>query len=539
MQRALATQRDLSNFYRLGVFAALMLTEVFACSFAFSFQTALPGWVNPITYAKVAVQAGIVASAVMVLGAWPARATVAQAWASAMAGYNWWVAVAANLLAFSLLLVASVAFSAVAAASAMPWGWFALYCAWLIVTAATLALVAAPPTFWRWLWSAMPMQIATALLSGVLLVLAGRLTLEGWETLAGWTLNSSHWLLTLYENSVVLDVEQHILGVGGFHVRVLKECSGYEGMGLVTAFLVFYCWLMRRELRFPHALLLIPIGIAASWMLNTIRIAMLISIGAHVSPEVALNGFHSQAGWIGFLALAVGLMVLSTRTDFFRRERGTRVRASQESETLLLAFIVPFMALMAASIIASVFAPHDQWLYPLKVAAIAGALWWFRDVYAGFARRVSPLSLAIGAGIGVAWIMTEPANAAAGGALREWITALPVWLALLWLACRGLGTVVLVPLAEELAFRGYLQRVLISRQFEQVSFAHLTWVSFVVTSVLFGLIHQRWLEAAIAGACYALVAYRTGRLWDAIAAHAASNAVIFAWAVAAQRWSLL
>ncbi len=39
------------------------------------------------------------------------------------------------------------------------------------------------------------------------------------------------------------------------------------------------------------------------------------------------------------------------------------------------------MALVAASILASAFAPHDQWLYAVKVVAIGGALWWFRGSY--------------------------------------------------------------------------------------------------------------------------------------------------------------
>ena len=97
----------------------------------------------------------------------------------------------------------------------------------------------------------------------------------------------------------------------------------------------------------------------------------------------------------------------------------------------------------------------------------------------------------------------------------------------------------LVPMAEELAFRSYLQRALISSDFERVAPGHFTWLSFVLTSLLFGLTHQRWMAAAIAGALYALLVYRTNRLSDAILAHAASNAVIFAWAVAAHQWTLL
>jgi CAAX prenyl protease-like protein len=103
----------------------------------------------------------------------------------------------------------------------------------------------------------------------------------------------------------------------------------------------------------------------------------------------------------------------------------------------------------------------------------------------------------------------------------------------------GFGTVALVPIAEELAFRGYLQRALVSRDFDWVAPAHFTWLSFVLTSLLFGLTHQRGIAATIAGAIYALLVYRSNRLSDAIAAHAASNLVIFIWAATAGQWTLL
>ncbi len=106
---------------------------------------------------------------------------------------------------------------------------------------------------------------------------------------------------------------------------------------------------------------------------------------------------------------------------------------------------------MATSIIAGLFAPHDQWLYVLKVAAVGGAVWFFRRVYASLALAPSYLALAVGTAIGIAWVLTDPAGES-GNALAIWLATLPTWVAVLWLGCRGFGTVVLVPIAEELAF---------------------------------------------------------------------------------------
>ena len=140
--------------------------------------------------------------------------------------------------------------------------------------------------------------------------------------------------------------------------------------------------------------------------------------------------------------------------------------------------------------------------------------------------------------MGVAWIVTDPTKGNET-ALGVWITSLPIWMAAIWIALRAIGSVALVPIAEELAFRGYLARVLVSSRFENVGFGEFRWLAFIGSSLAFGLVHQRWLAAFLTGAIYALLMYRTKRLADPIAAHAASNAALILWAVVAQQWSLL
>lgn len=525
--------------WRLLAVAALALGEIFLASYSFTFTTGLPEWINPVAYAKALAQVGLLAVAAFALVAWPQRARIADVWDEAAQSHQWLTALAVNLGLFTVLLVAGHAFTQLAAhTSQPPWPWFALYCGQLLLVAISLAALAAPAAFWSWLARRMPTEGAVALLSATLLVLAGELSQEGWSRLSGATLGVSHWILSLYETDVLLEAERQLLGAGNFSVIVTQECSGYEGIGLVAAFTLLYFWLMRKHLRFPNVLVLIPAALVAVWALNALRIALLVSIGRHLSPEVAINGFHSQAGWIGFLSVAVGTMALAHTVPFFRAvPRARRTPVVDTNQQLLHALLVPFIALTGASIVASLFVPHDQWLYLLKVAAVGAALWAYRGVYARFPSAVSPLSLAAGVGVGVAWIATDPGQG--GEALRAWIAGLPVWVATAWLACRALGAIILVPITEELAFRGFLQRALVRRDFLSVAPGHFTWLSFVATSVMFGLVHQRFVAAALAGAIYALLVYRSGRLSDAIGAHVVTNAVIVAWAIAMQQWSLL
>ena len=108
----------------------------------------------------------------------------------------------------------------------------------------------------------------------------------------------------------------------------------------------------------------------------------------------------------------------------------------------------------------------------------------------------------------------------------------------IWLAARAIGSVVTVPLAEELAFRGFLARRLMASDFDTVAPGRLTWASIAVSSLAFGVLHDRWLEGTAAGMLYALAYRRRGSIGDAVVAHATTNALLSAGALISGDWSL-
>ena len=60
----------------------------------------------------------------------------------------------------------------------------------------------------------------------------------------------------------------------------------------------------------------------------------------------------------------------------------------------------------------------------------------------------------------------------------------------------------------------------------------------MLTSVLFGLLHERWLAGSLAGMGYALALYRRGQLGDAVIAHMTTNALIAIFVLTQAKWSL-
>ena len=106
---------------------------------------------------------------------------------------------------------------------------------------------------------------------------------------------------------------------------------------------------------------------------------------------------------------------------------------------------------------------------------------------------------------------------------------------------RVLGAVIVAPIAEELAFRGFLLRRLVRADFDAVPYqaAARRPLALLVSAAAFGAMHQSFWGGTLAGIAYGLALIPRGRLIDAIAAHVVTNALIVAYAAAASRWDLL
>ncbi|MGH8532862.1 MAG: exosortase E/protease, VPEID-CTERM system, partial [Gammaproteobacteria bacterium] len=425
--------------------------------------------------------------------------------------------------------------------------WFA---AWIALASATLLpwlLALAPGRFWLRLVR----QEHTALLMGALLGIFMWMLIEMlvrqeaplaqkelWSFLSNLTLRLVYLLLGWVYSDLVYQPEALLVGTASFPVEITYACSGIEGISLITVFLAAYLWLFRKELRFPQVFWLFPLGILAIWLANAVRIAMLIAIGTSFSPEIAGRGFHVQAGWIAFTLIALGAIVLSHRMGFFSATKpGSPV--IETGNPLAAGLLVPLMILMATSMITAAFSASFDMLYPLHVVAAAAALWYYRKAYSGLGWLWSWQAAAMGGVVFLLWMLLEPSvDDGQKAELARGLAELSTGLAAVWLAFRVLGSVIIVPLVEELAFRGYLLRKLIAPDFENVRPNQFTWFSFIVSSLLFGLLHERFLAGTMAGMVYALALYRRGQLGDAVLAHMTTNALIAICVLVQERWAL-
>lgn len=106
-----------------------------------------------------------------------------------------------------------------------------------------------------------------------------------------------------------------------------------------------------------------------------------------------------------------------------------------------------------------------------------------------------------------------------------------------FLALRSASSFLLVPIIEELFWRGWLMRWLINPDFEKVPFGTYAPMAFWVVAALFASEHGAWWEVGLAaGILYNWWAIRTRNIADCILAHSVTNAILSAYVLFAGQW---
>ena len=207
------------------------------------------------------------------------------------------------------------------------------------------------------------------------------------------------------------------------------------------------------------------------------------------------------------------------------------------------AYVLPFLVLLTTSLVTGAMSRDGfDAFYGLRIVTTRPALWMVRGRLAAAGWRVSWVGVLAGIGAFVLWLALvggpQGSGAEAHGNLGAALGALEPVSRVLWVVSRFAGAVVIVPLVEELAFRGYLARRLTAADFEAVPLRAITWTAVLASSVLFGLLHRDVVAGAVVGVLYALAARRRGQLGDAVLAHAVTNALLAATVLATGHWAL-
>ena len=182
----------------------------------------------------------------------------------------------------------------------------------------------------------------------------------------------------------------------------------------------------------------------------------------------------------------------------------------------------------------------EYWVYPLQTFICAALLIWFWRDYDVRGARGLIVGAAVGVAVFVLWISPQAffGVAARSDGFNPTVFAdqpMAYWATVI---LRFLRLVVVVPLVEEIFWRGFLLRYFVDERFDAVPFGTFTWLSFGVVSVGFMLVHSTadWPAALVTGALYNFVAYRTRSLGACVVAHALTNLLLGIWIMNTKQW---
>ena len=206
-------------------------------------------------------------------------------------------------------------------------------------------------------------------------------------------------------------------------------------------------------------------------------------------------------------------------------------------------FVAPFALFMGLLFVRQKFPEQGWWLYGACSLLVFGLILWLRPRLQSQDPAPVPVrnSILLGLGAIVLWIALDPWMPRTGGPRDNtfpFVAAfqlgiVPGSLAILF---RIFGAVVVVPIAEELFWRGYLMRSIIKPEFEEVPLGTFQPLSFYITTVAFALVHAEIGSAILFGLVAGWWFIKTKSLKAVILLHAAANAGLAAYILLTKNW---
>jgi CAAX prenyl protease-like protein len=183
------------------------------------------------------------------------------------------------------------------------------------------------------------------------------------------------------------------------------------------------------------------------------------------------------------------------------------------------------------------------YLYPIKTVLVAGLLLFFWKQYselnfADFKNFTHTFaSLFLGLLVFILWINMDWGIATFGeNAGFDPFLIGDTATRNIMIFSRIFGAALVVPIMEELFWRSFMLRYVITSDFLSVRIGTYTLTSFLICSVLFGLEHNLLLAGIMAGASYSLFLYWTKSIFQCILAHAVTNLALGIYVLQTGYW---
>lgn len=210
-----------------------------------------------------------------------------------------------------------------------------------------------------------------------------------------------------------------------------------------------------------------------------------------------------------------------------------------------IGYVTPFIAFVAIMAVERVIPLPPAWLYTIRFFSVLLLIVVFSRPYLSFKVSYPWASIAVGAVVFGIWIAPDVLfhyrhywlfdNSITGSPT----SSLPPWLKenVKFIVLRTVSSTFLVPVLEELFWRGWMMRWLINTRFQQVPLGTYAPSAFWMVALLFASEHGPYWEVGLAaGIIYNWWIIRTKNLADCMLAHAVTNGILSAYVLLTDQW---
>jgi uncharacterized protein len=203
--------------------------------------------------------------------------------------------------------------------------------------------------------------------------------------------------------------------------------------------------------------------------------------------------------------------------------------------------VAPFLIFLVFTACQGKFGPASAyWFYFAKTLVGVWLVWEMRPLVLEMRWTFSWEAVAVGIGVMVMWIGLDPfyPHLSKAGATGNPNLVFGEHSPLAWffILAHILGMTFVVPPLEEVFYRSFLYRYLVSQNFLSIPLKRFTPLPFCATALVFGFSHNEWFAGILCGAAYQWLVIRKDRLGDAMTAHAITNFLLGVWIVWRGAW---
>jgi CAAX prenyl protease-like protein len=208
------------------------------------------------------------------------------------------------------------------------------------------------------------------------------------------------------------------------------------------------------------------------------------------------------------------------------------------------AYVAPLAIFIGFTFVGQTWSSLYPWSYLVKTVVVAATLWFCWPRYTRIRWDYWWLGLIVGVigifqWVGMQLYLQQFQFFKPSAESFDPLTHFQGHNGMLWafIGVRAAGAAFLVPVMEELFWRDFLWRSIITPDFKKVAIGAWTWASLLGVAAAFSLVHGNWWLTSIVWALMiGILLVKTRSLGACIVAHATTNLLLAAYVVNTRQW---